>query len=79
MVCSSSACWFSRLRLRLAQRARLLLELLVGDPQLLLLGLQLLGLALGLLEQVLEGLAVAGRAEGNRDRLADPAQQLEIV
>ena len=58
-------------RLRLLQRAALLLELLVADAQLFLLRLQLLGLALRLLEQLLEARAVLRRADGDAERLGD--------
>src|SRR4029079_9167333 len=62
--------------LRLAQRAALLLELLVADPQLLLLRLQRLALLLGLLEQLLEARAVAGRPHGDAERVGRAGQQL---
>ena len=47
-------------RLGVLQRAALLLELLVLDAELFLLRLQLLGLALGLFEQILEVAAILG-------------------
>ncbi|MCY1007089.1 hypothetical protein OV079_16295 [Nannocystis pusilla] len=62
-------------RPRLLERAGLLLELLVLHPQLFLLGLQLLGLALGLLEQGGEPLLLLGAADRERDGLADPLEQ----
>ena len=54
----------------------LLLELLVADAQLLLLRLQLLGLALGLLEQLLEPPPILRRAHGDTERFGDAGEQL---
>ena len=62
-------------RLRLLQSPALLLELLVGDPEFLALRRHLLGLALRLLEQVLQLAAVARRSHGDADRLADLFEQ----
>jgi len=59
------------LRLRRLQRAALLLELLVRDAQLFALRLELFRLALGLLEQLLELLAIGGVAQRERDLVAE--------
>jgi hypothetical protein len=52
-----------------------LLQLLVGDAQLLLLGLQLLGLALRLLEQRAQPLAVVRGPDGDGDAVADAVDE----
>ena len=63
-------------RLRLLQHVRLLLELLVADAQLLLLRLQLLGLALRFFQQLLEPRPVLRRADGDAERFGDAREQL---
>src|SRR5690606_21146399 len=60
-----------QLRLRLLEHPALFLELLVRDAQLLLLHLQLLALALCLLEQLDELPAVLRTAQRDADRLGD--------
>ena len=65
-------------RLRVAQLRALRLQLLVGDAQLFLLRLQLFGLALGLLQQVLALAAQRAGADGDGDGFADRGQQFEI-
>src|SRR5665213_2477985 len=61
------------------QRPPLLLEFLVADAKLLLLCLQLLGLALRLLEQLLETCAIRGRADGNGERFRYAGRQLLVI
>ena len=65
-----------QLRTRLLQRAPLLLQLLVVDAQFLFPGLQLVGLALCLLQQFLEPAAVDRCSHRNRDRLGDALEKL---
>ncbi len=71
---------FHLLRLKehrtLLERAALLFELFVGDAQLFLLALELLGLSLCFLERERELFAVLRRSQGNADGLSDHAQQL---
>ena len=79
LVCSSSACWFSRLRLRFFQHARLLFEFLVGGAQFFLLDLQFFVERLGLGERLLQALAVLRRGDGGADALAHQLQELEVA
>ncbi len=55
-----------------------MLQLLVRRLQLLLLGLKLLGLALGLLEELLEPGTIARRSHRRRDHLRPAAQELAL-
>ena len=63
--------------LRFLERPALLLQLLVGDPKLLALDLQLLGLALRLGEQGLKVFAIERRSHGHADRLGNFREQIE--
>ena len=63
------------LRLRGLERTLLLFELFVADAQLFLLGLQLLGLALGFFQQLFELRAVARGAHGDGQLLGGFGQQ----
>ncbi|QJW99075.1 hypothetical protein FTUN_6673 [Frigoriglobus tundricola] len=65
--------------LRLAERPPLFLEFLVRDAQLLALGLELLGLPLGLFEQVLQVRAVPRGPDRDPDRLRGAVEQLRRV
>ena len=67
-----------QLGLGLSERASLLFELFVADAQLFLAGLQLLGLLLGLLQEIFEALAILGRAHRHRDRLRHSIQQFGL-
>ena len=78
LICSSSDCWVSSRACDSLERASLLLELFVVDAQFLLLRLELLGLPLGLLEQLLEAGAVLRRAHRDTQRLGDAGEQLLV-
>ena len=65
--------------LRLLQCPALLFEFLVGDAQLFALGLQFLGLPLGLLQEVLQVGAVVRRLARPRRRTRTPSREARIV
>ena len=64
-------------RLRFLERIALFLELLVGDPQFLALGLKLAGLPLRFLQCVLQTLTEPRRSQGDAHRARDRFKQFE--
>ena len=78
LVCSSSACCASRRACDSFSAWLCSSSSSFADAQLFLLGLQLLGLALRLLQQLLEPRAIPRGAHGDAERFGDTLQQFPV-
>ena len=63
---------------RFLQRPALFLEFFVGDAEFLTLHLQLFGLPLGLLQEILKASPVSGRPDGDGDRFRHAIDKLPV-
>jgi hypothetical protein len=79
LVCSSSACWVSRLGLRLFKNARLLFQLFVGGLEFFLLHLQFFVELLGFGQHFLQTLTVTGGFNRGADVVGNQLEQLYVT